>query len=95
MRFGKSRFRASDAYAMLSSELAAYRELPYDELTQLVGERSLRRVTAADSTEYAIEVIVRWLDLEGGDVRVVGWVAVDDCGPVRRLDDAFVVARPD
>lgn len=72
MSFGKSTFKASDAYTILSSELAAYRELPYDELARLVGEPTLRRVKAADSTEYAIEVTVRWRLLEGGDIRVIG-----------------------
>ena len=94
MSFGKSTFKASNAYAILSAELAAYRELPYDELAQLVGEPSLRRITAADSTQYAIEVTVRWSQSEEGGIRVIGWIAVDDCGPMRRLDDEFVVRRP-
>lgn len=38
MSFGKPTFKATDAYQILSSELAAFRELPYDELAEFIGE---------------------------------------------------------
>jgi hypothetical protein len=84
---------SDDAYRILASELAAFRELTYDELAPFIGEPLLRRVRGADSTEYAIEITFRWRDIEGGDIRVVGWAAVDDCGPMRRADSTFVVSR--
>ena len=42
MSFGKPTFKATDVYQILSSELAAFRELRYDELAELVGE-TIRR----------------------------------------------------
>jgi hypothetical protein len=83
-----------DAYAMLAAELAAYRQLAYDELARLVGPVKVRRVRGPDSTEYAIEVEVRWRSGESGDLLVTGWIAADNCGPMRRLDDHFIVAAP-
>lgn len=85
---------AVDAYALLASELSAYRELSYDQLVELVETRDSRVVRAKDSIEYAIEVLVRWKNGVPGDICVDGWVAVDDCGPLRRLDDHFVVCSP-
>ncbi len=84
----------TDAYKLLAEELASYRELTYEELAQLVGPSQMRRTRARDSVDYAIQVNVRWSDFEGSDILVDGWVAVDDCGPMRRLDDQFVVPRP-
>ena len=87
-------FAAADAYKLLASELAAYREFTYEELAECVGEPTCRIVRAHDSTEYAIEVTVCWLNEERGDILVDGWVAVDDCGPMRRLDERFIVRPP-
>lgn len=84
----------TDAYRLLAEELASYRELTYEELVQLVGPSQLRRVRASDAVEYAIQVTLRWREIDGGDIVVDGWVAVDDCGPMRRLDDQFVVPHP-
>ena len=84
-------FTAADAYKLLVSELAAYRELSYEELAQFVGQPAERIVRASDSTEYALQVRVFYLNEDGGDIVVDAWVAVDDCGPMRRLDDHFVV----
>lgn len=82
---------AVDAYALLASELAAYRALSYDQLVELVETRDSRVVRANDSIEYAIDIVVRWQKGVPGDIRVDGSVAVDDCGPLRRMDDHFVV----
>ena len=87
-------FCAADGYAILARELAEFRMLSYQELIQFVGPSISRRMTTSDSTEYMLEVSVRWLNTEDGDVIVDGWIAVDDCGPMRRLDDHFVVNRP-
>jgi hypothetical protein len=88
-----SYFLAADAYQMLASELAAFRQLSYTELVQLVGPPHVRTVRSGDSTEYAIQITVRVLSTD--DILVDGWIAVDDCGPMRRLDDQFVVPKPD
>ena len=90
MSFGKPTFKATDVYQILSSELAAFRELRYDELAELVGETISRQMIAADSTAYAVEIKIRWRDAPGGEILVVGWAAVDDCGPMRRVDNSFV-----
>jgi hypothetical protein len=87
-------FCTADGYAILARELAEFRMLSYQELTQFVGPSIPRRVTTSDATKYLLEVTARWLNTEGGDIIVDGWIAVDDCGPMRRLDDYFVVNRP-
>ena len=37
---------------LLAAELQAYRELPFTELSQLVGERSTRCVRGTDGVDY-------------------------------------------
>jgi hypothetical protein len=80
-----------DAYKLLSDEMAAYRALRYGELAELVGPPKVRIVRGVDSTEYAVEVIVRWRNGERGELLVEGWIAANDCGPLHRLDESFIV----
>jgi hypothetical protein len=84
-----------DAYQLLASELAAHRELTYHELIELIGPPTYRIVRASDGTEYATQTTVRWRYCEEGDILVVGWVAVHDCGMMRRYDDYFIVHKPE
>lgn len=84
----------TEAYALLASELASFHQLSYEELVHFVGTAEVRRVRGSDSTQYAIQVTVEWRTGEPGDILVVGWCAVDDCGPLRRLDESFIVHRP-
>jgi hypothetical protein len=83
-----------EAYQILASELAQFRSLSYAELVQFVGPSTSRRIRGRDSTEYATEINVRWRSGVPGDIVFDGWIAVYDCGPVRRLDDVFVVSAP-
>jgi hypothetical protein len=81
-----------DAYKILAEEMASYRTRQYAELAQLVGSGRLRRVAGADSTSYSVEVKVRWRNGDPGDLLVEGWIAEDTCGPLHRLDEAFIVS---
>jgi hypothetical protein len=83
-----------DAYALLMSEFAPYRELRYDELTKFVGQSSSRVVRGKDANDYVIDVAVCWLDQEQQRILVKGMAAVADCGPLRRVDESFVVSPP-
>ena len=80
-----------DAYQLLSSALAAYRELGYQSLVPLVGQTSSRLVRAADSTQYIVEVRVAWHNEGRSEVAVEGTVAIADCGPLGRLDESLIV----
>ena len=82
-----------DAYKLLASELAAYREMRFEDLAQFVGPQCPRRIRGNDGTEYAVQIKVRRGNLEHGEIIVEGWLAIDDCGPMHRLDDSFIV-RP-
>jgi hypothetical protein len=84
----------ADAYEFLASELNAYRRLSYEELAQFVGESSAIRRRSEDSTEYVIEVKVRCCGDQHGKILVEGMAAVADCGPLRRLDQSFVILPP-
>jgi hypothetical protein len=83
-----------DAYALLTAEMAAYRELRYDDLVQLVGETSSKHLRAADSTQYLIEINVSWRTGAPGEILVKGMAATADFGPLRRLDDSFLASPP-
>jgi hypothetical protein len=83
-----------EAYNLLVRELASIRALSYDELTQLIGSSPQRVIIGVDSVRYAIQTYVKWRKEAGGDILVEGWVAVDDCGPLLRLDERFTVRNP-
>jgi hypothetical protein len=84
-----------DAYKLLSSEMVSYRELSYDELRRLIGSTSPRSVVGGNSTRYATQVSVNWHKHEQGDILIEGWIAVDDCGPLQRIDERFIFRKPD
>lgn len=84
-----------DAYQLLSSELAAYRNMQYRDLVSAIGQTTSRIVRAEDSTRYTIEVHVQWRDEAEGEIIVDGMVGTADCGPLGRIDDSFVVLKRD
>ncbi len=80
---------------LLASEFRAYRELPFPELRQLVGERSTRRIRGEDGVDYDLTMIVRWRLSDEGDIRVIGFIGVSSWGsPHDALDDTIVVPNP-
>jgi hypothetical protein len=80
------------AYELLLAELSVYRELPFHELRQFVGERSSRRVHGADGVDYELTVVTRWRLEADGDIRVIGFIgAANWGGPHDSLDETFVV----
>jgi hypothetical protein len=83
------------AYRLLASELQTYRELPFPELRQLVGEPSTRRVQGEDGVEYDLTTIVQWRLDVGGDIRVTGSIGESAWGsPHDSLNDTIVVLNP-
>jgi hypothetical protein len=68
------------AYELLTSELAAYRNLPFDELHELVGERSSRQVRGRDGVDYDLAIFVRWRLQAGGDMRVHAFIGEANWG---------------
>jgi hypothetical protein len=90
----ESRVNRSEAYSLLTDELAAYQQLGYDHLSTLVGSCDSRFRRDCDSVEYAIEVAVRWRDDANGDLVVTGCASPSDWGsPHDRLDESVVVRR--
>jgi hypothetical protein len=80
------------AYKLLADELAAYRQLPADDVRQLAGEHSSRLVRGKDGVDYNLTVVVR--TSSGDDVRVVGFIGVADWGsPHDSLDETMSIAR--
>jgi hypothetical protein len=82
------------AYKILAGEIAAFRSLSFDDLLQFVGETQSRRIRGDDGNEFATSLTVCWLNPKSRGIIVYGWIAVDDCGPMRRLDDEFIVPPP-
>ncbi len=83
------------AYELLTAELSAYRGLPFEELSQLVGERSSRLVHGKDDVDYDLAVLVRWRLYPNGDIRVVAHVGEANWGgPHDSLDDTIVIPHP-
>ena len=82
-----------DAYRLLASELAMYRQMPYGDLIAAIGNTASKTVRAEDSTDYLIEVSVAWRNESKGEIIVSGMAGTVDCGPLGRIDESFVVSR--
>jgi hypothetical protein len=81
------------AYKLLADELAAYRQLPIDDIRQLVGEHSSRLVRGEDGVNYNISIVVRSRHGDN-DIGVIGFVGLADWGsPHDVLDEAMVRPR--
>jgi hypothetical protein len=78
------------AYKLLADELAAYRQLPIDDICQLAGEHSTRLVRGEDGVHYDISIVV--CSRHGNnDIGVIGFVGLADWGsPHDVLDEAIV-----
>jgi hypothetical protein len=80
------------AYELLLAELSAYRELPFHELRQFVGEHSSRCVRGPDGVDYKLTVETRWRPQADGHIRITGFIgAANWGGPHDSLDETFVV----
>jgi hypothetical protein len=83
------------AYQLLFSELAAYRDLGYEQLQRLVGDCSSHRKVLKDGVEYELSVSIRWCNREQGDIRVIGIIGETTWGgPYDSVDDTIIVSRP-
>ena len=81
------------AYQLLTSELASYRDLGYEQLLAFVGEKSSFRKRAADGNEYEVSIRVAKSFEKEGVLRVLGMVGPTDWGsPHDSVDDVIVVS---
>ena len=65
-----------EARSLIDEQLAAYRLRTYAELAPQVGDTVAFEKVAPSGIEYAVEIMLVWDNLEGGNIRVM--VAVDD-----------------
>ena len=80
------------AYELLTAELAAYRDLPFDDVCQPVGERSSRLVRGKDGVDYDLAIGV-W-QRANGDIGVTAFIGDANWGaPHDALDDTIVITR--
>jgi hypothetical protein len=83
------------ANQLLASELLTFRELPFSELRQLVGENSTRCMRGSDGVDYNLTTVVRWRLCEEGDISVTGFIGESSWGgPHDSLDDTIVITNP-
>jgi hypothetical protein len=68
-----------EATQVLATELAKFREQPYDDLVAMVdSSKRTVEVVAPSGTRYYLDVLVYWDGEPGGNVRVTG--TIDDGG---------------
>ena len=81
-------------YALINAELARLRNLPYADLTALIGNVETKEVVGEDGKTYQLEIQAFWDSKRDGDVLVM--VAADDGGwrAFKPLTDDFIM-RPD
>jgi len=65
-----------EALGLLNAKLDAYRKLSYAELAARIGDEEFPEVVGPSSTEYQMEIQIRWDHKPGGDIRVMG--SIDD-----------------
>jgi hypothetical protein len=83
------------AYELLSAELNAYRELSYQQLCQLIGDRTSRLIHGDDGADYDLTVVVQWRLNPAGDVRVTGSISEANWGgPHDTLEDIVIIPHP-
>jgi hypothetical protein len=79
------------AYKLLTAELAGYRQLSYEELRQLVGERTSRLVRGSNAIDYDLTVVVQ-AGKRDDEIRVTGFIGEANWGgPHDTLDEVFLV----
>ena len=79
------------AYVLIDAELRRLLELPYSEISNLVGAPEMKQVVGEDGISYQLEVEAIW-DINGvDDIRVI--VSVDDGGwrALKPLTQDFVM----
>jgi hypothetical protein len=76
------------AYKLLADELAAYHQLPADDMHQLIGEHASRLVRGEDGVDYNLTIAVR--SSSGNDIRVVGFIGLAGWGSPHDALDADI-----
>jgi hypothetical protein len=68
-----------EATKLLATELARFRQRPYDDLATMVGSpKHTVEVIGPSGTRYYLDVLAYWDGEPGGNVRVTG--TIDDGG---------------
>ena len=68
-----------EAGEILKTELAKYRDVPYEELVAMVdAPKRTTEIGGPSGTRYYLDIGVYWDGEAGGDVRVIG--TIDDGG---------------
>lgn len=80
------------AYKLLIDELKPYRNLSFEELSQLIGENSTRLVKGSDNVDYQLTIIVQ-LGRREDRISVTGFIGEANWGgPNDRMDEFFTVS---
>jgi hypothetical protein len=83
-----------EARAVLSQQLASYRERTYGDLVKLVGANSVIEVGGPSGAEYQVEIEVMW-DSPRDKVNILVLGAIDDGrlpGALSPLCDSFILS---
>jgi hypothetical protein len=82
------------AYGLINAELRRLQELPYADLSALIGKVETKELVGEDGTTYQLEIEAFWDSKKGADIRLI--VAADDGGwrAFKPLTGDFIM-RPD
>ena len=81
------------AYELLTAELNVYRDLAYDDLRQLVGERASRMIRGKDGVDYDVATTVTPSRRRDGSICVRAFVGEATWGtPCDSVADMIVVS---
>ena len=81
-----------ESYRLLAKVLNEYRELPFGELSALVGGRHSERTTSASGEEFILDVSVAWSSEEAETIRVSATVDSPSSYRLERVEGEILVS---
>jgi hypothetical protein len=81
----------SDAYAILSRELAKYQQLGYERLASMIGQPPCQFEEIANDETVVIEIRTLWNDPKEVGIRIEATAYGPSTWRFERLDEAIIV----
>lgn len=82
----------ADAYAVLSRELRAWQQRPYEQIAAIVGQPPSETIVRVGQEDVTVCVGVQWADERKGTLRVEATAAGPSCWALERLEESIIVS---
>ena len=79
------------AYRLLDAQIRSWEVCRFTDLVEKVGTSTLDRIKGDDGRFYIVESTLHWKSDEQKAIEVDLMVAVDDTGPLHRIDRTITI----